>query len=117
MPCQDKKLITAHFQSLNSLEHPHLCKFVESFEDDDHYYLIYEKADSTTLFKHIQAGQSFAEEDAAEYSRQICMALAVAHEQGVVHGRLSPTKAVEVARRTGWAWMDSSHHMRHSPAR
>mmetsp|Transcript_104621 Transcript_104621/g.263414 ORF Transcript_104621/g.263414 Transcript_104621/m.263414 type:complete len:678 (-) Transcript_104621:93-2126(-) len=93
-PCQDTEMLARHFQQLNGLEHPHICKFVEAFEDAEHIFMVYEKADSTTLFKYIQAGQSFAEEDAAEYTRQICMALAVSHEQGIVHGRLSPTKVV-----------------------
>lgn len=93
-PCKDEDILAKHFQALNGLEHPHICKFVEVFEDEAHWYCVYEKADSTTLFKYIQAGESFAEEDAAEYTRQMCMALAVSHEQGVVHGRLSPTKVV-----------------------
>lgn len=93
-PCQDPELIAQHFRTLNGLEHPHICKFVEAFQDDARWYLVYEKADITTLFKFIQEGQSFAEEDAAEYTRQMCMALAVAHEQGIYHGRLSPTKVV-----------------------
>jgi len=93
-PCQDMDTITMHFAKLSACEHPHLCKFVEGFEDSNSLYLVYEKADMTTLFKYIVAGQSFAEEDAAEYTRQICMALAVAHEQGLGHGCLNPSKVV-----------------------
>jgi len=53
-----------------------------------------DNADSKTLFRHIIEGESFAEEDAAEYARQIAMALAVAHEQELVHGRLSSSKVL-----------------------
>lgn len=91
-PCQDAVVISAHLEVLNGLDHPHLCKFVEAFEDVDSLYLIYEKADTMTLFRYIQAGHTFCEDDAAEYTRQIAMALSVAHEQGVMHGRLSPSK-------------------------
>lgn len=94
-PCKDKTVIDNHFQALNGFEHPHVCKFVEVFEDDELWYCVYEKAQSTTLFQYIQdSASSFAEEDAAEYTRQMCMALAVSHEQGIVHGRLSPSKVV-----------------------
>merc|ERR1719359_582112 len=96
MPCKNPTAITAHLQSLNGLEHPHLCKFVAAFtfEDGESYYLIYEKADATTLFRYIQSGQTFLEDDAAEYTRQICMALSVSHDQGIIHGRLNPSKVL-----------------------
>lgn len=95
-PCKDAQALAQHFQRLNGLEHPHLCKFVEAFEDDMNLYLIYEKAESMTLFKHLQGAQT-SEEDAAEYVRQLTMALAVAHERNVLHGRLSPTKVVLIS--------------------
>lgn len=91
-PCRDGNAVNTHLRNLNSLDHPHLCKFVEAFEDTEFWYLIYEKADAMTLFRHIQAGESFCEEDAAEYTRQIAQSLAVSHEQDIVHGRLSPSK-------------------------
>jgi len=94
VPTKEPSRIDAHLQRLAGLEHPHLCKFVEAFEDSTSIYLIYEKADSTTLFRYIQAGQSFAEDDAAEYTRQMVMTLAVAHQQNIVHARLSPTKVI-----------------------
>lgn len=95
-PCQqqDNAVLCEHLQKLNGLEHPHICKFVEAFEVGDCYYLLYEKASSTTLFHHIQAGKTFCEDDAAEYTRQLCMALAVAHDQEVYHGRLSPSSVI-----------------------
>lgn len=93
-PCQDKSALSTHLQALNGLEHPHLCKFVEAFEDQDNLYLVYEKADATTLFRYIQGGQTFLEDDAAEYTRQMAMALSVSHEQGIIHGRLNPSKVL-----------------------
>lgn len=93
-PCKDPEIINEHLQKLNGLEHPHLCKFVEAFDDGDTIHLIYEKADPMTLFEYIQSLRSFVEDDAAEYTRQILMALAVTHEQGVVHGRLNPSSLI-----------------------
>eukprot|EP00427_Karlodinium_veneficum_P054161 CAMPEP_0169415914 /NCGR_PEP_ID=MMETSP1017-20121227/62832_1 /TAXON_ID=342587 /ORGANISM="Karlodinium micrum, Strain CCMP2283" /LENGTH=613 /DNA_ID=CAMNT_0009523805 /DNA_START=1 /DNA_END=1843 /DNA_ORIENTATION=- len=94
MPSKQPSAISTHLQALNGLEHPHLCKFVEAFENDENLYLIYEKADATTLFRYIQGGQTFLEDDAAEYTRQIAMALSVSHEQGLMHGRLNPSKVL-----------------------
>lgn len=94
IPCQSKSELNAHIDRLGGLEHPHLCKFVEAFEDADFLYLIYEKASPTTLFSYIQSLPCFTEDDAAGYARQIAMALSVSHEQGIVHGRLSPSKVI-----------------------
>jgi len=79
---------------LSNLEHPHVCKFIEAFEDKSSVYMIYEKANPQTLFEHIRAKSSLTEEEAADYMRQSAMAMAVAHSQGVVHGRISPRSII-----------------------
>lgn len=89
MPCSCMADIVSHCQALSSLEHPHLCKLIEVFEDGSYLYLIYEKASTITLFDHIQERGSLVEEEAADYLRQAAMALCLAHAQGIVHGRLS----------------------------
>jgi len=94
MPCQDMAHINRHFQNLSNLEHPHVCKFIEAFEDRTSIYLIYEKANPQTLFEYIRAKSSLTEEEAADYMRQSAMAMAVAHGQGIVHGRLSPRSII-----------------------
>jgi len=94
MPCKSKDERSKHYQALAGMEHPHICKFVEAFEDKDYAYLIYEKADTTTLFDHVRNRRSLTEEEAADYVRQVTAALAVAHMSGIVHGRLSPRSLI-----------------------
>eukprot|EP00931_Biecheleriopsis_adriatica_P063641 TRINITY_DN38581_c0_g1_i1.p1 TRINITY_DN38581_c0_g1~~TRINITY_DN38581_c0_g1_i1.p1 ORF type:complete len:584 (+),score=118.82 TRINITY_DN38581_c0_g1_i1:62-1813(+) len=94
MPCQCMADIVMHCQTLSALEHPHLCRFIEVFEDRSYLYLIYERASTTTLFDQIWARSSLTEEEAADYLRQAAMALTVAHSQGIVHGRLSPRSLI-----------------------
>merc|ERR1719313_1144944 len=93
-PCRKPRIIESHVERLSGLEHPHICKLVEAFEDMTSLYLVYEKADPTTLFSYIQARPSFGEDDAAEYTRQAMMALSTAHQQGIVHGQLSPSSVI-----------------------
>jgi len=81
-----------HCQALQSLEHPHICKFVECFQDTRELLLVYEKAETTTLFEHVRSRGCLTEEDAANYLRQAVMAFSVAHESKLYHGRLSPSK-------------------------
>jgi len=94
MPCKNMKEIGKHVQMLSGLEHPHICKFVECFEDKSHLLMIYEKAVHTRLFDHVRTRSSLTEEDAADYVRQAAMALSVAHAQGIYHGRLSPRSLI-----------------------
>lgn len=93
-PCNDLEQIGKHMQALSGLEHPHICKFIDCFEDGNHLYLLYEQGNSTTLFDHILERGFLAEEEAADYLRQAAMALSVAHSQGVCHGRLSPRSII-----------------------
>jgi len=90
MPCKCMSDTVVHLQALSGLEHPHICRFIEVFEDGNYLYLIYERANQVTLFDHIKDRGSLTEEEAADYMRQVAMALSVAHSQGIVHGRLSP---------------------------
>jgi len=94
VPLRSKEARSRHVQTVAGVEHPHLCKFVEAFEDLEYMYLIYEKADPTTLFDHVRSRRSLIEEEAADYVRQVTAALAVAHLQGVVHGRLCPQSLI-----------------------
>jgi len=89
MPCQSSTALALHLEGLSNLEHPHICKFVEAYKDDSHLYLIYEKSNTASLFDHCASKKHTSEEEMADYLRQSAMALAVAHSQGIVHGRLS----------------------------
>lgn len=94
VPCKASTDVANYCKALSDLEHPHLCRFIEAFEDSTYIYMIYEKAGTTTLFEHILERASLTEEEAADYLRQAAMALSVSHSQGVVHGRLSPKALV-----------------------
>jgi len=94
MPCQIPEELGKHCSALESLEHPHVCKFVEGFQDKNDVYLVYEKADPATLFEHVKQEGKLKEHDAADYLRQVTMALSLAHNQKIYHGRLCPSKII-----------------------
>jgi len=81
-----------HLQTLSTLDHVHICRFVEAFDCEERLQLIYEKATPTSIFavdEDLKTDNPIAQENAQVYCRQIAMALRVAHKQGIVHGRLS----------------------------
>eukprot|EP00927_Polykrikos_kofoidii_P072455 TRINITY_DN68571_c0_g1_i1.p1 TRINITY_DN68571_c0_g1~~TRINITY_DN68571_c0_g1_i1.p1 ORF type:complete len:567 (+),score=109.43 TRINITY_DN68571_c0_g1_i1:267-1967(+) len=86
--------VEGHLSLLSGLDHVHVCRFVEAFEFDNEYMLIYEKAPSENLFEvdeDLANDRPLSNDKASAYCRQIAMALSVAHKQGFVHGRLSDT--------------------------
>jgi len=81
-----------HLHSLSSLDHVHICRFVEAFDCEERLQLVYEKARSESLFvvdEDLKNGNPMCMENAQVYCRQIAVALRVAHKHGIVHGRLS----------------------------
>lgn len=97
-PCKDKTKVQEHLMALAKLEHPHLCKFLECFEDSQHYYMIYEKANKK-LLDHVkeQETQKLNEAEVMSVVRQITMGLSLAHSRGIVHGRFSSDSVVVTA--------------------
>lgn len=86
--------VEEHLLNLARLDHVHVCRFIEAFEHEDQVQLVYEKATSENLFEQesaLEAGRPLNEEAVQNYCRQIASGLRVAHKNGIVHGRLSPT--------------------------
>ena len=46
-------------------------RFIEAFEDEDHLYLIYEKAGQKTLFEHIQADDTDSDYDDSNHAKKM----------------------------------------------
>jgi len=94
MPVQDMEGIEDNLALLASLDHPHICRFVEAFDNEERIHMVYEKARPVSIFDeepNLKAGKPLAQEAAQVYIRQLSMALSVAHKQGIVHGRLAPS--------------------------
>lgn len=90
MPIGQKMgVVERHLLCLRNLDHGHICRFVEAFDDGDNLVLVYEKANSTPLLdiEELPLEEALVQ----SYTRQIAMALSVAHRNNppMVHGRLS----------------------------
>jgi len=67
-----------HLHSLSSLDHVHICRFVEAFDCEERLQLVYEKARSESLFvvdEDLKNGNPMCMENAQVYCRQIAVAL------------------------------------------
>ncbi|KAM3144381.1 hypothetical protein pb186bvf_003545 [Paramecium bursaria] len=75
---------------LRQLDHPHILKLFEFYQDEKNYYIIIELCTGGELFdKIIEKGQ-FSEKEACYVMKQILSAIYYAHNLNIVHRDLKP---------------------------
>lgn len=72
------------------LDHPHILKLYEYFEDDKNYYIITELCTGGELFDKIIEKEFYTEQEAAHVFRQFMLGINYCHANGIVHRDLKP---------------------------
>lgn len=80
----------AEISILQQLDHPHILKLYEYFEDEKNFYLITELCTGGELFDKIIEKEFFTEVEAAHCFKQIMQGVNYCHSQGIVHRDLKP---------------------------
>ncbi|KAK1929173.1 putative myosin light chain kinase [Phytophthora citrophthora] len=75
---------------LRRVNHPHIAKLEQSFEDDNYLILVMELMEGGELFDAIVDKGRFSEREAVHVARCILSAIQHMHERGVVHRDLKP---------------------------
>ena len=65
--------------------HPNIIQLVEYFEEEDYFYLVFEKANGGPLLGQIQRRVRFSEAEAAKIVRDLASALEFLHCRGIAH--------------------------------
>ena len=65
--------------------HPNIIQLVEYFEEEDYFYLVFEKANGGPLLGQIQRRLRFSEAEAAKIVRDLASALEFLHCRGIAH--------------------------------
>jgi len=65
--------------------HNNIIQLIEYFEEDDAFYLVFEKANGGTLLSRIHKNFRFTEEEASMIMRDLSSALDFLHQKGIAH--------------------------------
>uniref|UniRef100_A0A5S6QGC8 Protein kinase domain-containing protein n=1 Tax=Trichuris muris TaxID=70415 RepID=A0A5S6QGC8_TRIMR len=70
--------------------HPNIVSLIEYFEENDKFFLIFEKMRGGSLLQHIQRRVCFTEWEASLVVRDIASALSFLHNLGIAHRDVKP---------------------------
>lgn len=70
--------------------HPNIIQLIEFFEDDERFYLVFEKVNGGQLLNRIQERVHFSEREASQIVSDIASALKFLHKKGIAHRDLKP---------------------------
>mmetsp|Transcript_44345 Transcript_44345/g.77899 ORF Transcript_44345/g.77899 Transcript_44345/m.77899 type:complete len:596 (+) Transcript_44345:44-1831(+) len=79
---------------MKDLDHPCICKLLETFETGPHIYFVMEFCSGGELFDKIIAKGYVSEALTAEVIRQVSSALRYAHSRGICHRDIKPENVV-----------------------
>ncbi|CAK75708.1 unnamed protein product (macronuclear) [Paramecium tetraurelia] len=91
---EDEQRMFSEMNILKNLDHPHIVKLFELYQDENNYYLVTEYLSGGELFDRIKKMSSFSENIAADYIRQILLATMHCHQQNIVHRDLKPENVI-----------------------
>ena len=75
---------------MNSIDHPNIVKYYETYNDHKFIYLCMELCTGGELFKKIEQENKINESIAAKYMIKLVSALQHCHSQGIVHRDIKP---------------------------
>jgi len=79
---------------LKTLDHPHIMKIIEFYQDDQKTYIVNEFYEGGELLEKISKKNTFTEAEAASLMNQIISAVNYCHKNKIVHRDLKPENIV-----------------------
>ena len=87
-----RRSFRSHIVRAAGIQHAHLARVFDGGQQDGGVFMVAEYLAGGSLEEQLQRGRRLSVTDAARLGRDCASALAVLHDQGIVHGELAPTK-------------------------
>ena len=84
------KTVTNEISILRNLDHPHIIKLYEIYQDSHYIYMIIEYMQGGDLFSILQKRKYVNETIAAKVIKQVLLAVNYFHSRSIVHRDLKP---------------------------
>jgi len=85
VPVQRRVQLEAEVEVFLSMDHPHIARLVDVYEQDYHMDLVMECMEGGELLDRIREQKRFSEKDTAENMWQMLLALNYIHSHGMIH--------------------------------
>jgi calcium-dependent protein kinase len=87
-------------ENLLHMDHPHVCRVFEVYEDEQAIFLVMEKCQGEDLYTHLESNTCYSESHAAHICRQMVEAVTYCHSHNVCHRDL---------KLENWVYKDSNN--------
>eukprot|EP00929_Paragymnodinium_shiwhaense_P042714 TRINITY_DN22065_c0_g1_i5.p1 TRINITY_DN22065_c0_g1~~TRINITY_DN22065_c0_g1_i5.p1 ORF type:complete len:473 (+),score=122.65 TRINITY_DN22065_c0_g1_i5:71-1489(+) len=99
---QELKLMQSEVQTYLCIDHPHICRLVDVYESNKFLSLVMEGMQGGELSDRVVDGGCFAEQEAADTTRQILLAINYLHSHGIVHRDIKHGNVLYDAKGSNW---------------
>lgn len=89
-----KEDIMNEIKMLTKVDHAHIMKIMEYYQNEKYLFIVTEYLDGGELFDKIELLQTFSEAEAANYMSQILMAVSYLHSMNIIHRDIKPENIV-----------------------
>lgn len=87
---EDYASLLTEIEILSSLNHPHIIKLYETFDEGSDFYIVTELVEGGELFDRIVSKAHYTEKEARDLFKIFLETLAYMHKEGIVHRDLKP---------------------------